>query len=177
MEEASLREQMLTAFLHVPNTSIPVSLRMSRGIRVSYVKALKCVDQLQKDGMLRRQDREGRLPPLYRVTKTAKEMLCKEEYAIEEPLKDHENKALYEAVKMENQFAVDQDRVLEYIRDSPDYVSTLMVQDLLRKSTNENNLKYVNSVLVQLAWNDEIENVCYELLWKFKKTATLHMWA
>ncbi len=166
MEEARLREQMLTAFLHVPNTSIPVSLRMSRGIRASHTKVVKCVEQLLKDGMLRQEMREGRLPPLYRVTKSAKEMLCKEEYAIEEPLKDHENKALYEAIKIEKQFAMDQDQVLGFIRNRSEYVSTLMVQDLLRKSTNEDNLKYVNCVLFQLAWNEEIENVCSELLWK-----------
>jgi len=176
MENARLREQVLTAFLHAPNTSIPVSMRMSRGISEPYAKVAKCVDQLLKDGMLKRQMREGRLPPLFYVTRAAKELLRQEEYNVEQPLKDHENRALYDAVAIEKQFANDQERVLTFIRNSKMFVSTLMVQDLLRASVNDNNLRYTTTVLAQLAWNDEIEMVCYELLWKYKKTATVHVW-
>ncbi len=176
METARLREQVLTAFLHAPNTSIPVSMRMSRGISASYAQVSKCVEQLFKDGMLKREFREGRLPPLFCVTHVAKELLLQEEYNVEQPLKDHENRALYDAIATEKKFASDQEKVLSFIRDAPYYVSTLMIQDLLRSCVNEDNLRYVTTVLAQLAWNDEIENINYELLWKYKKTASVHVW-
>jgi len=169
MEDALLREQVLTGFLHVPKTSIPVCLRMSRGIQQPYAQVAQCVSNLVQDGLLARTDREGRLPPLYEATATAHELSEREEYLAERSLSSYEYKTLQNAKRLEVAFAHDQDVVIAFMQQHENIcVSTLMIQDLLRTSVEMDNIIHVNSILAQLAYNDEIESTCKQMLWKLK---------
>ncbi len=182
MDNAQLREQILAAFLHTPKTSIAVCLRMSRGITAPHSKVFVCVQQLVEDGMLQRTLREGRLPPLFSVTRNAKMMLCEEEFIADKKsnkLKDHEQRALYDATTIEKKFAEDQETVIDFfVANGPLCVSTLMIQDCLRVSANDDNLKYAILVLSHLAWNSEVEPACGDLMWRLlrKKTNANHVW-
>lgn len=167
MQCALLREQVLAAFVHVPNSSIPVCLRMSRGILASYSEVTTCVQQLVKDGLLINKPREGRLPPLYQPTDTAQELSQQEEYVQPRPLSAYEYKTLRQAKNMEMIFAQNQDKVIAFMKQRhPMYVSALMVQDVLRNSVECDNLSYTYAVLAQLACNGEITSLCKQMLWK-----------
>jgi len=175
MQHALLREQVLAGFAHIPYSSIPVMLRMSRSITASHAEVTQCVRQLIKDGMLMKKPRTDRLPPLLIVTRNAINMLRQEEYVIMRSLSLYEQKSLDDAIADEHKFAQDQQTVINFFQVHI-FASTLMIQDLLRKSTQENNMIYVNTVLAQLAWNNEIESICNQLMWKFIRVAQNHVW-
>ena len=176
MEDACLREQLIAGFLHTPNTSIPVCLRMSRGIKVQHSVAAKCIKQLVADGFLLCTYRSGRLPPEYTVSRIGLELSRADEY-LERPLSIYEEKTLFAAKKQEPRFAQDQMKVLLFFQtNAPLMLTTLMIQDVLRKSVHDDNLFYTETILSQLVWNNEIENVSHQSLWRFKCIATKHIW-
>lgn len=179
-----LRDQILLAFCRFPNTSIAICLRMAKKItnasKVDVTDVRKCITHLVQDGLLQETLRKNRLPPTYCITSSGLK-ICTEvqsfQFSKDEPLFGHlksfEQKVLKDALQMELKFANDQQTVFNFIQQCIDQhriqPSTLMIQDCLRKSTNENNIVYTQTVLAQLSYDNEIECTCKQMLWRIKR--------
>jgi hypothetical protein len=178
---ARLREQVIAGFVHVPQTSITVMLRMSRGISEKRHHTIReCVKTLVADGLLRKTTRESRLPPLYELTKEGYSLANREEIgSVGHELKPYERNVLTNARNMEVELEKDQETVLAFLK-LRGFCSSLMIRDLLRQSTSTDNNTWTNTVLSGLAWNNEIEEIFPESsvgVWRYITTKMEnHVW-
>lgn len=180
MQHALLREEVLAGFAHMPRSSIPVMSRMSRKITASHPEIAICVAQLTRDGLLQKVPRSNRLPPLYFLTPPGIELLRQEEYVILRDITLYEQNALEVAIKDEQTFAADQIKVMDFLarrnQNGHPLTSQLMIQDLLRTNTSVDNMLYTSTVLAQLGWNQEVEGMFDQEIWRFLRVATQHVW-
>jgi hypothetical protein len=165
MTDMKLRHQLLTAFAQLPNTSLPICLRLKKHITSEFEKVLKCLNQLVQDGLVEKTERLNRLPPQFRLSAVGASMFGSSGSFAQ--ITQQEQRHLKELLAQEEKFAQDQETVYAFLQKlHPVYASTLMVQDVLRKTTREDNNAYTHLVLNSLAANKEIESKCSHLLWK-----------
>jgi len=153
-------------------------MRMCRDINSTHVQVLSCVSQLVRDGLLIKKPRNGRLQPTYTPAKELHQNpATQERFVVLRELSLYEQKSLDEAVRDEHRFALDQQSILAFLEQRGDLgASTFMLQDLLRKNTREDNYIDTNTVLAQLAWNEEIVGSCNQMIWHFVQRKTTHVW-
>ena len=75
-------------------------------IPAGHAAVAACVDKLVGDGLLTKQTRGNRLPPLF--TPTSLDKIGSDDYVVLRPLRTYEQNALEQAINHEYQFAADQ---------------------------------------------------------------------